>query len=102
MMDWDSLVQIFGAAGATFFVMWQWLKSVLEEKKDLIQEVKKEQEARVKELKEVLPLLTEASKGLQDVLSANNDQNLEMVELIKIHMDSKVKEITEKCKSNKS
>lgn len=101
MMDWDALIQIFGAAGATFFVMWQWLKSILEEKKELVQELKREQEARVQELREVLPLLTEASKGLQDVLSANNEQNLEMVELIKVHMDNKVKEITEKCRINK-
>ena len=102
MMSWDSLIQIFGASGVTFFVMWQWLKSVLEEKKELIQELKKEQEARVKELKEILPLLTEASKGLQDVLSTNNDQNMEIVELMKIYMDNKVKEITKRCGADRN
>ena len=32
-MEINSLVQIFGSAGVTFYVMWLWLQSVQAEKK---------------------------------------------------------------------
>ena len=35
-MEINSLVQIFGSAGVTFYVMWLWLQSVQAEKKGII------------------------------------------------------------------
>ena len=99
-MELESLVQIFGGAGATFYVMWLWLKSIQTEKKELQEKLNEEQEARITELKGILPLLTEASKGLQSVIKTNLDGNTEMVIIIKNHIDKKVLEITEKCKKN--
>jgi len=99
-MELESLVQIFGGAGATFYVMWLWLKSIQTEKKELQEKLNEEQEARITELKGILPLLTEASKGLQSVIKANLDGNTEMVTIIKNHIDEKVLQITEKCKKN--
>ncbi len=99
-MELESLVQIFGGAGATFYVMWLWLKSIQTEKKELQEKLNEEQEARITELKGILPLLTEASKGLQSVIKTNLDGNTEMVIIIKNHIDEKVLEITEKCKKN--
>jgi hypothetical protein len=32
-MEMNSLVQIFGSAGVTFYVMWLWLQSIQNEKK---------------------------------------------------------------------
>jgi len=97
-MELDSLVQIFGGAGATFYVMWLWLKSVQSEKKELQTKLNEEQESRITELREMLPLLSDASKGLQSVIRANLDGNTEVVTVIKSHIDEKVSEITEKCK----
>jgi hypothetical protein len=99
-MELDSLVQIFGGAGATFYVMWLWLKSVQSEKKELQEKLNEEQEARIAELKGILPLLTEASQGLQSVIKTNLEGNSEMVVQIKSHIDEKVSQITEKCKKN--
>ena len=99
-MEFESLVQIFGGAGATFYVMWLWLKSIQTEKKELLQKLNEEQEARISELKGILPLLTEASKGLQSVIKANLEGNTEVVVQIKSHIDEKVSQITEKCKKN--
>jgi len=97
-MELDSLVQIFGGAGATFYVMWLWLKSVQEEKKLLQDKLESVEEKRITELREMLPLLTDASKGLQDVIKSNLDSNTEVVVSIKNHIDDKTIEITEKCK----
>lgn len=97
-MELESLVQIFGGAGATFYVMWLWLKSVQLEKKLLQEKLDEEQEARIVELREMLPLLTDASKGLQDVIKGSSERNTEVVETIKTHIDETVKEISEKCK----
>lgn len=99
-MELESLVQIFGGAGATFYVMWLWLKSVQSEKKDLQDKLTLEQEARITELREMLPLLTDASKGLQSVIKTSLEGNSEVVTKIKTHIDDKVLEITEKCKKN--
>jgi len=99
-MELDSLVQIFGGAGATFYVMWLWLKSVQTEKKELQEKLNEEQESRISELKSILPLLTEASKGLQFVIKSNLDLNTEVVTQIKGHIDEKVLQITEKCKKS--
>lgn len=97
-MELESLVQIFGGAGATFYVMWLWLKSVQAEKRDLQTKLEEEQEARIVELREMLPLLADASKGLQTVIKSNNESNSEVVVSIKAHIDEMTKEITEKCK----
>ena len=96
----DSLVQILGGAGATFYVMWLWLNSVRTEKEQIQSKLNEEQLARITELKEMLPLLTEASNGLQSVISANLDRNDELVTQIKTHIDNRILEITEKCKKN--
>lgn len=97
-MELDSLVQIFGGAGATFYVMWLWLKSVQEEKKLLQDKLESVEEKRITELREMLPLLTDASKGLQEVIKSNLESNTEVVVSIKNHIDDKTIEITEKCK----
>lgn len=97
-MELDSLVQIFGGAGATFYVMWLWLKSVQEEKKELQEKLESIEEKRINELREMLPLLTDASKGLQEVIKSNLESNTEVVVEIKNHIDDKTTEITEKCK----
>ena len=97
-MELESLVQIFGGAGATFYVMWLWLKSVQNENKTLQEKLDIEQEARIKELREMLPLLMDASSGLQEVIKNNATGHLEVVETIKSHIDVKVEEISEKCK----
>ena len=96
-MELDSLVQIFGGAGATFYVMWLWLKDIKAEKKDITAKLEIEKEDRIKELREMLPLLADASQGLQMVIKTNSEKNTEVVETLKAHIDEKVKEITEKC-----
>ena len=97
-MELESLVQIFGGAGATFYVMWLWLKSVQQEKKDLQTKLESVEEKRIIELKEMLPLLTDASNGLQQVIKSNLESNTGMVVEIKSHIDERVVEISEKCK----
>jgi len=97
-MELESLVQIFGGAGATFYVMWLWVKSVQRENKDLNEKLEIEKDARIVELREMLPLLTDASNGLQDVIRDNGKRDREVVESIKTHIDEKVTEISEKCK----
>lgn len=99
-MELESLVQIFGGAGATFYVMWLWLKSIQSEKKALQEKLNEEQEARITELKSILPLLMEASNGLQSVIKSKLDDNAETVIIIKKHIDEKVLQLTEKCKKN--
>jgi hypothetical protein len=97
-MELDSLVQIFGGAGATFYVMWLWLKSVQTEKKELQTKLELVEEKRISELREMLPLLSDASKGLQDVIASKSSGIQTMVGELKTHIDEKVIEITEACK----
>lgn len=97
-MELESLVQIFGGAGTTFYVMWLWVKSVQKENEDLKDKLETEKDARIVELKEMLPLLTDASNGLQDVIKNSGKRDTEVVESIKTHIDEKVTEISEKCK----
>ena len=97
-MELEPLLQIFGGAGATFYVMWQWLKSVQQDKKDLLAKLEIVEEKRITELKEMLPLLTDASNGLQQVIKSNLEINTEVVVEIKSHIDERVVEISEKCK----
>lgn len=99
-MEMNSLVQIFGSAGVTFYVMWLWLQSIQTEKRGVINKLETEQENRIKELKEMLPLLNDASKGLQDVIKSNEDKNKEVVQTIINHIDEKIIELSNKC-SNK-
>lgn len=73
-MELDSLVQIFGGAGATFYVMWLWLKSVQADKKELQTKLEVVEEKRISELREMLPLLSDASKGLQEVINSNSEK----------------------------
>ena len=97
-MEIETLIQIFGAAGTTFYVMWLWLQSEKKEKQIVLEKLNQEQEARIKELKEILPLLTETSKGLQEVIKSNTEKHVEVVETIKTHIDTKTNEIIEGCK----
>jgi gas vesicle protein len=99
-MELNSLVQIFGSAGVTFYVMWLWLQSIQNEKKGIIKKLELEQENRIKELREMLPLLNDASKGLQDVIKSNEEKNQEIIETIISHIDNKIEELNKKC-SNK-
>jgi gas vesicle protein len=99
-MELNSLVQIFGSAGVTFYVMWLWLQSIQNEKKGIIKKLELEQENRIKELREMLPLLNDASKGLQDVIKSNEEKNQEIIETIISHIDNKIDELNKKC-SNK-
>jgi nicotinamide riboside transporter PnuC len=99
-MELNSLVQIFGSAGVTFYVMWLWLKSIQEEKQSIINKLEVEQENRIKELREMLPLLTEASKGLQDVIKANENNNQEVIKVIIKHIDDKILELTNRNDNN--
>jgi hypothetical protein len=96
-MELNSLIQIFGGAGATFYVMWLWLQSVQAEKKEIINKLEVEQEHRIKELREMLPLLTDASKGLQDVIKSNEEKNQEVIKTIIKHIDEKIIELSQKC-----
>ena len=96
-MEINSLVQIFGRAGVTFYVMWLWLQSIQLEKKGIINKLELEQENRIKELKEMLPLLNDASKGLQDVIKTNDNKNQEVIETIIKHIDDRIEMISTKC-----
>jgi gas vesicle protein len=96
-MEINSLVQIFGSAGVTFYVMWLWLQSIQLEKKGIINKLELEQENRIKELKEMLPLLNDASKGLQDVIKTNDNKNQEVIETIIKHIDDRIEMISSKC-----
>lgn len=96
-MEINSLVQIFGSAGVTFYVMWLWLQSIQNEKKGIIHKLELEQENRIKELKEMLPLLNDASKGLQDAIKSNDEKNQEVIETIIKHIDDRINEISVKC-----
>jgi hypothetical protein len=96
-MELDSLIQIFGSAGVTFYIMWLWLKSVQEEKNGVIKRLEVERENRVNELKEIIPLLNDASKGLQEVIKSNQENSDEVVNEIITHIDNKIAEITKNC-----
>jgi gas vesicle protein len=96
-MEINSLVQIFGSAGVTFYVMWLWLQSIQLEKKGIINKLELEQENRIKELKEMLPLLNDASKGLQDVIKTNDNKNQEVIETIIKHIDDSISMLSSKC-----
>ena len=50
----------------------------------------------------MLPLLTDASKGLQDVIKSNDEKNQEVIEIIIKHIDDKIIELSNKCKDNNS
>ena len=99
-MELKSLVEIFGSAGVTFYVMWLWLQSVQAEKKDVINKLEVEQENRVRELREMLPILNDASKGLQEVMKANDENNQEVIDTIIKHIDMKINELSNKCSDN--
>jgi hypothetical protein len=97
-MELDSLIQIFGSAGVTFYIMWLWLKSVQEEKNGVIRRLEIERESRVNELKEIIPILNDASKGLQEVIKSNQENSDDVVNEIITHIDNKISEIIKNCK----
>lgn len=92
-MDLDGLIQIFGSAGVTFYIMWMWLKSVQDEKRGVIRSLEIERENRINELKEILPLLNDASKGLQDIIKNRDEINDEIINEIIKYLDSKINEL---------
>lgn len=96
-MEINSLVQIFGSAGVTFYVMWLWLQSIQNEKKGIIKKLEIEQENRINELKEMLPLLDDATKSLKDVIKGNDDKNKEVIDKIIKHIDNKIDELSRNC-----
>jgi hypothetical protein len=96
-MEINSLVQIFGSAGVTFYVMWLWLQSIQNEKKAIIKKLEIEQENRINELKEMLPLLDDATKSLKDVIKGNDEKNKEVIEKIIKHIDNKIDELSKNC-----
>lgn len=101
-MEINSLVQIFGSAGVTFYVMWLWLQSIQNEKNGIIKKLETEQENRIKELKEMLPLLDDASKGLQTVIKSNDKKDKEVIEKIIKHIDNRIDELTRNCNDKKN
>jgi hypothetical protein len=96
-MEINSLVQIFGSAGVTFYVMWLWLQSIQNEKRGIIKKLEIEQENRINELKEMLPLLDDATKSLKDVIKGNDEKNKEVIEKIIKHIDNKIDELSKNC-----
>ena len=96
-MEINSLVQIFGSAGVTFYVMWLWLQSIQNEKKSIIKKLEIEQENRINELKEMLPLLDDATKSLKDIIKGNDEKNEEVIEKIIKHIDNKIDELSKYC-----
>jgi hypothetical protein len=99
-MEMNSLVQIFGSAGVTFYVMWLWLQSVQKEKSGIIKRLEVEQENRINELKEILPLLNDASNGLQTAMKNQEESNSEVIKTIIEHVDKKIDELSKKCSNN--
>ncbi len=96
-MELDSLIKIFGTAGVTFYVMWLWLASIRKDKDDVVNQLKDEQNARVKELREMLPLLNEASKSLQETLKVNEQRNDEVINILINHIDKRIDDVLSKC-----
>ena len=82
----------------TFTTMWLWLKTIKSDYYKIKVELDKEKEARITELKEMLPLLMDASNGLQNVIKSNTDNNLLIIESLKDHIDEKTKDISRLCK----
>jgi hypothetical protein len=101
-MEINSLVQIFGSAGVTFYVMWLWLQSIQNEKKAIIKKLEIEQENRINELKEMLPLLDDATKSLKDVIKGNDEKNKEVIEKIIKHIDNKIDELSKNLNNKQS
>jgi hypothetical protein len=48
----------------------------------------------------MLPLLNDASKGLQDVIKSNEENNKEVIEKIITHINDKISELSNKCSNN--
>ena len=101
-MEINSLVQIFGSAGVTFYVMWLWLQSIQNEKKGIIKKLEIEQENRINELKEMLPLLDDATKSLKDVIKGNDEKNKEVIDKIIKHIDNKIDELSKNLNNKQS
>jgi hypothetical protein len=96
-----ELVKVLGGAGVGVAIMYLWIKHLLKENSELKNLLKDSQDARVEELKNVLPLLTSASEGLQSVISDNDSRDNTLVENIKQHIDNTVKNLGNKCNYSK-
>ena len=94
-----ELIKVFGGAGVSAGIMYLWIKHLIKENSSLKKELKESQDCRVEELKNVLPLLTSASEGLQEVISDNKDRDNTLITTIISHIDSTVKNLLTKCKS---
>lgn len=92
-----EFVKVIGGAGVGVGIMYLWIKNLLKENQELKNDLKDSQNSRVEELKNVLPLLTSASEGLQEVISNNKDRDNALIESIAEHIDNTVKKIGVKC-----
>jgi hypothetical protein len=59
-----------------------------------------EQENRINELKEILPLQNEASNCLQAAMKNQEQSNGEVIKRIIEHVDKKIDELSKKCSNN--
>jgi len=92
-----EFVKVIGGAGVGVGIMYLWIKNLLKENQELKADLKDSQSSRVEELKNVLPLLTSASEGLQEVISNNKDRDNTLIESIAELIDNTVKKIGVKC-----
>jgi len=99
MLELNTLIQTLGPAGLAFFIMWLWLKSVEKDKDKAQAALEASNNARLTELKEMLPLLSDTSKGLQEVLKLTTENTNIMVEDIVEHIDKKISELEIICKT---
>jgi hypothetical protein len=97
-----ELVKVLGGAGVGVAIMYLWIKHLLKENGELKVLLKDSQDARVEELKNILPLLTSASEGLQVVISDNNQRDTTLVKNIISHIELAVKNLGNKCNYNKN
>ena len=93
-----EVLKYLGGAGVATGIMYLWIKSLLKENDVLKADLKDSQEARVVELKNVLPLLTEASKGLQEFVFDNKERDTTFIKTIIDHINTTAKELGSKCK----
>jgi len=94
----SELIQVLGGAGVGVAIMYLWIKQLRADNESLNKQLKESQDKRVEELKNVLPLLTSASEGLQGVISDNKGRDNTLIEAIVNHIDNTVKNLGGKCK----
>lgn len=94
-----ELVKILGGAGIGGGIMYLWIKNLLIENKTLKEDLKESQDSRVEELKNILPLLTAASTGLQEVISDNKDRDITLIKTILKGFNEAVQKIINNTKN---